>query len=103
MRECKAKFRPEISVSSQDCGFKKGYGAFTGELSAEMLRDSGINWTLTGHSERRVGFGFPGETNEVVGIKTKNAIDAGMNVIACIGESVSESLKSICELMYIVS
>lgn len=59
LQTCKQLLRPEIAVSSQDVGFKTGYGAFTGELSAEMLRDSGINWTLTGHSERRVGFGFP--------------------------------------------
>jgi triosephosphate isomerase len=55
----KSLFRPEISASSQDVGFKKGYGAFTGEISAEMLADSGIKWAITGHSERRVGFGFP--------------------------------------------
>jgi triosephosphate isomerase len=54
----KGLFRPEIAVSAEDVGFKKGYGAFTGELSAEMLVDSGIKWTLTGHSERRVGFGY---------------------------------------------
>ncbi len=47
-------------------GFKKGYGAYTGELSAEMLADAGITWTLTGHSERRVGFGYPGETSHVI-------------------------------------
>ena len=55
-----------------------------------MLKDSGINWTLTGHSERRVGFGIPGETSTVVGTKTKNAIDAGLSVIACIGEQLHE-------------
>jgi triosephosphate isomerase len=55
----KGLFRPDIAVSAEDVGFKKGYGAFTGEISAEMLVDSGIKWTLTGHSERRVGFGFP--------------------------------------------
>lgn len=55
-----------------------------------MLIDSGINWTLTGHSERRVGFGYPGETNAVVGVKTKNALDAGMSVILCIGEQLSD-------------
>lgn len=70
--------------------FKKGYGAFTGEVSAEMLADSKIGWTLTGHSERRVGFGIPGETSAVVGIKTKNALDAGLNVIACIGEQLAD-------------
>jgi triosephosphate isomerase len=51
-----------------------------------MLADFGIQWTLTGHSERRVGFGFQGESSEVVAVKTKNAIEAGLNVIACIGE-----------------
>lgn len=55
-----------------------------------MLADSGITWTLTGHSERRVGFGYPGETNQVVGIKTKNAISKGLNVMACIGEQLAD-------------
>jgi len=55
----KASFRPDIAVSAEDVCIKKGYGAYTGEISAEMLADSGIKWTLTGHSERRVGFGFP--------------------------------------------
>ena len=74
----------------QDCSFKRGYGAFTGELSADLLADFGISWTLTGHSERRVGFGVPGDSNEVVGVKTKNGIDCGLNVIACIGEQLKD-------------
>ena len=86
----KSMFRPEIATCAEDVSFAKGYGAFTGELSAEMLVDSGISWTLTGHSERRVGFGFPGETSTVVGIKTKNAIDCGMSVMACIGEQLAD-------------
>ena len=89
----KQLFRPDIAVSSQDVGFKRGYGAFTGELSADMLADSQIPWTLTGHSERRVGFGFPGETSTVVGVKTKNAIDCGMSAIACIGEQLADREK----------
>jgi triosephosphate isomerase len=83
-------FRPDIATCAEDVGFKKGYGAMTGEISAEMLVDYGINWTLTGHSERRVGFGYPGETSHVVGVKTKNAIDAGMSVMACIGEHLND-------------
>lgn len=55
-----------------------------------MLADSGIGRTLTGHSERRVGFGIPGETNMVVGTKTKNALDAGLSVILCIGEKLED-------------
>ena len=86
----KKTFRPDIHVCAEDVCFKKGYGAYTGEMSAEMLVDSGIKWTLTGHSERRVGFGFPGETSDIVGIKTKNAVDAGMSVMACIGEMLAD-------------
>ncbi len=55
-----------------------------------MLLDSQIHWTLTGHSERRVGFGYAGETSKVVGIKTKNAVDVGLSVIACIGEQLAD-------------
>lgn len=71
-----------------------------------MLKDSEINWTLTGHSERRVGFGYPvsclqfigltsrqGETSQVVGIKTKNALEVGLSVIACIGEQLQDREK----------
>merc|ERR1719498_2020432 len=86
----KSTFRADISACAEDVGFKSGYGAMTGEHSAEMFVDSGIHWTLTGHSERRVGFGYPGETSEVVGVKTKNAVDAGMSVIACIGETLQD-------------
>jgi len=69
---------------------KDGVGAYTGEISAKLLVDSGIFWTLAGHSERRQGFGFPGETNEVVGKKAKVALDNGMSVIVCIGEKLED-------------
>ena len=90
LAEMKKSFRADIATCAEDVGFKSGYGAMTGEMSAEMLVDSGIHWTLTGHSERRVGFGFDGETSHVVGVKTKNAIDAGMSVMACIGEQLED-------------
>lgn len=73
---------PNVHVATQNISLT-GNGAFTGELSAGMVRDFGLNWTLTGHSERRTLFG---ETDEEVGIKTKLGLDAGMSVIACIGE-----------------
>jgi len=87
---CLSTFRPDISTSAEDCGYKTGYGAYTGEISADMLADFGIKWTLTGHSERRVGFGFKGESSEVVAVKTKNAISKGLSVIACIGEQLAD-------------
>jgi len=89
LSQCKASFRSDINVAAEDCGIN-GNGAWTGETSAAMLVDSGIKWTLTGHSERRVGFGFPGETSEVVGKKTAAALAAGLSVIACIGEKLAE-------------
>jgi len=86
----KELLRSEISVAAQDVGVNKE-GAFTGEVSAGMLVDAGVRWTLTGHSERRVGFGgVPGETSAVVAAKTKLAISAGMSVMVCIGESLAE-------------
>lgn len=86
----KANFRSEIAACAEDVAFTTGYGAFTGEMTADMLADSNIQWTLTGHSERRVGFGFPGETSQVVGVKTKNAVDQGLHVMACIGEQLAD-------------
>ena len=58
LQTAKSTFRNDINVASQDVSLN-GTGAFTGETDATMLTDSGIGWTLTGHSERRVGFGFP--------------------------------------------
>jgi len=82
--------RPDIAICAQDVGVNQGFGAFTGEISAQMLVDFGLKWTLTGHSERRIGFGIPGETNDLVGRKTAVAIQSGLSVIACIGEQLTE-------------
>jgi len=84
-------FRKDVSVSAEDVGVNSGVGAYTGEVSAQLLMNAGIRWTLTGHSERRVGFGgMPGETSEIVAKKTAVAVQAGMSVIACIGEHLAD-------------
>jgi triosephosphate isomerase len=62
-------------------------GAYTGEVTAKMLKNAGINWTIIGHSERRQYFG---ESDEVVGKKVKISLDNGVSVIACIGEKLDE-------------
>lgn len=62
-------------------------GAYTGEISAKQLKDLGVNWTLIGHSERRQYFG---ENEVVVGKKVKVALENGLNIIACIGEKLSD-------------
>lgn len=71
-----------FNVSAQNL-WKGTNGAFTGEISAEMLMDTGISHTLVGHSERRDIFG---ETDELLGAKIAHAQSVGMTVIACIGE-----------------
>ena len=62
-------------------------GAFTGEVSAEMIKDFGANHVIVGHSERRSLYG---ETSEIVAEKTKAAIDSGLTPILCLGESFDQ-------------
>lgn len=62
-------------------------GAYTGEVSAQMLMDVGARYVLVGHSERRQ---YHGETSEIVARKAKAAIDAGLTPIVCVGESLAE-------------
>ena len=62
-------------------------GAFTGEVSAAMLQELGVEGAIVGHSERRQYFG---ETDETVGRRAQAALDAGIRVIACVGETEHE-------------
>jgi triosephosphate isomerase len=75
-----------ISVCAQNVHWAES-GAFTGETSPGMLRDLGVAGTLVGHSERRQYFG---ETDETTAKRAKGALDAGLWVIACVGETESE-------------
>jgi len=75
-----------VKVAAQNAYFKES-GAFTGEISAVQLKDIGIEWVILGHSERRSLFD---DTHELVAKKTEAALKAGLNVILCCGEQLSE-------------
>ncbi|TFL05469.1 triose phosphate isomerase [Pterulicium gracile] len=78
--------RKEIKVAAQN-SYLKTSGAFTGEISPTQLADAGIPYVILGHSERRTIFN---ETSDVVAQKTRAALDAGLSVILCVGETLKE-------------
>lgn len=75
-----------IDLGSQDVSAQAS-GAFTGEISAAMLKEFGVRYTLVGHSERRQ---YHGETDEVVASKAKAALAQGITPVVCIGETLAE-------------
>ncbi|KAI9595969.1 Triosephosphate isomerase [Syncephalis fuscata] len=80
------ELRKDIGVASQNA-YSAASGAFTGEVSPQMLKDLGITWIILGHSERRSIFG---ESNETVAEKVAYALSADTKVIACCGETLEE-------------
>ena len=66
---------------------ESGPGAFTGEVSASMIKDAGARWVIIGHSERRQ---YYGETDETVNQKIRAVIGAGLSPIVCVGERLEE-------------
>jgi triosephosphate isomerase len=75
-----------IGLGAQNC-YWEAQGAYTGEVSAPMLHDAGCQWVIVGHSERRALFG---ETDATVARRVRAALDAGLRVIACVGETLAE-------------
>src|SRR5438552_4531015 len=84
-----------LTVYAQNVHWAKE-GAFTGEISAPMLREVGVAGAIVGHSERRQYFG---ETDETVARRAVTALGHGLRVIACVGESLEERESGQMELV----
>lgn len=86
-----------VAIGGQDAFWEKE-GAFTGEISPEMLVEAGCRYVIIGHSERRQLFGA---TDETVAMKTKAVLAAGLTPIVCVGETLAERegghTERICE------
>ena len=78
-----------VKLGAQNMHWEKG-GAFTGEISAAMIRELFARYVVLGHSERRTLFG---ETDETVNKKTKVALEGALKPIVCIGETLAERLE----------
>ena len=75
-----------IKIGAENVHFKES-GAYTGELSAKMLVEAGVEYVVIGHSERRQYFG---ETDKTVNLRTLAALKAGLKAIVCVGETLEE-------------
>lgn len=82
-----------IKVAAQNMHWEEK-GAFTGEVSAEMLKDIGVEYVIIGHSERRQYFN---ETDETVNKKVVKAVECGLKPIICVGESLSQREQGVTE------
>lgn len=76
----------DIGLGAQDVSAYDS-GAYTGEISAAMLRECGVRYVIVGHSERRQ---YHGETDATVAVKTQKALAAGVTPIVCVGETLAE-------------
>ncbi len=81
----------KIEVGAQNCHEHESYGPFTGSLNAFMLKNVGAKYVIIGHSENRQ----TGETDILINKKIKSAINSGLSVIFCIGETLHQKRKKI--------
>lgn len=81
----------DLHISAQNCFYEED-GAYTGEISAKMIRSSGAGWVILGHSERRAVLG---ETDDIVSKKLTRALNDGLKTIVCIGENFAQREKGL--------
>ncbi|WP_085834109.1 triose-phosphate isomerase [Clostridium merdae] len=82
-----------IQIGAQNCHWEES-GAYTGEIAANMLTSIGVTYVIIGHSERRTYFG---ETDETVNKRIRAALNAGLTVILCVGETLEQREQGITE------
>ena len=75
-----------IAIGAENVHFKES-GAYTGEISADMLKEAGVTYVIVGHSERRQYFA---ETDETVNLRAKAALSRGLRPIVCVGETLTQ-------------
>ena len=78
-----------IDIGGQNCHESEDYGSHTGFVNSKMLKSSGANYVILGHSENRQ----KGETDKLINLKIKSAIKAKLKVIFCIGETLAEKKR----------
>lgn len=83
----------KIKIAAQNCHFEEK-GAFTGEISANMLKELGVRYVLLGHSERRQYFN---ETDLTVNLRLKAALKEGLKAIVCVGETLEQRKDNITD------
>ena len=79
----------QIGIGGQNCHESESYGAFTGSVNSRMLKNAGAHFVIIGHSENRIN----GESDKLINLKIKSALEAKLKVIFCIGETLGEKRK----------
>ena len=79
----------QIGIGGQNCHESHNYGAYTGSVNSQMLKNIGAHFVIIGHSENR----DKGENNKLINLKIKSAVKAKLKVIFCIGETLNEKNK----------
>ena len=93
LKQIRNKNIDNLFIAAQNCYFEKE-GAFTGEISAYMLKKTGIKYVILGHSERRLLFS---ETDEIINKKVLSCLKEDLSVILCIGENLEQKNKRLTE------
>lgn len=94
LKESFTGYNRVVDVVAQDVSRFAGTGAYTGDISAQLLQDAQVSYVLVGHSERRE---LLGDDTQILCAKIKHALDAGLTIVYCIGESLAQREKGEAE------